>query len=166
MTDLLFIDLFFSTAPIIYFEYHFVNTCSKFSALKVQNKIYLKFFFGGTIMQDNDKLAMGERIRSLRENIGMSRDTFSEIMNVSAVFLRSIECGQRGMSIETLQKICLTFNVSSDYILFGKTQPNNQKEELIQCINDIDDRYIPLVFDAVNHTKRIIALTAAIQKTE
>lgn len=113
-------------------------------------------------MQEADKLAIGERIRTIREKMGLSRDEFAEMMGVSTVFLRSIECGQRGMSIETLQKLCVLCNISSDHILFGKRQTQNTREELIGCINEIDDRYIPLIFDAVNHTKRMIALALSL----
>ena len=74
-------------------------------------------------MQEADKLAIGERIRTIREKMGLSRDEFAEMMGVSTVFLRSIECGQRGMSIETLQKLCVLCNISSDHILFGTSYP-------------------------------------------
>ena len=115
-------------------------------------------------MHGNNKLAMGERIRQLRDNLGLSREAFAEMLNVSSVFLRSIECGQRGMSIDTLQKLCMLLNVSSDYILFGKEPADNEKNKLIIEIRETDDKLIPLISDSVNHTKRIIALTSAMLK--
>lgn len=43
----------------------------------------------------------------------------AELLDVSPVFLRSIEYGKRGMSIDTLAKLAAALQVSTDYILFG-----------------------------------------------
>ena len=67
-------------------------------------------------MKKNINLEIGERIRSSRLAVGLSREKLSELLGVSALFLGYIECGQRGMSITTLQKICKVLNVSADYI--------------------------------------------------
>lgn len=82
-------------------------------------------------MQSN--LEIGERIRGLRENLHMSREKFSEMINISEVFLGQIERGERSLSLKTLSNIVSYTGSSSDYILFG-----NQKEStVIEKVNRI-----------------------------
>ena len=47
-------------------------------------------------MQDlkSENILVGERIRSIRESYNMSREKFSEIIDVSEVFLGQIERGK------------------------------------------------------------------------
>ena len=68
-------------------------------------------------MQNN--LEIGERIRGIRENLHMSREKFSEMIDISDVFLGQIERGERSLSIKTLTKIVDFTGASTDYILFG-----------------------------------------------
>ena len=82
-------------------------------------------------MQNDVNLEIGERIRQTRTEIGFSREQLSEIIGISTLFLGFIECGQRGMSITTLKKLCDALHVSADYILFGKTG-TSKRDELLQ----------------------------------
>ena len=62
-------------------------------------------------MQNNIKdenILVGERIRGLRENFNMSREKFSEMIDVSEVFLGQIERGERSLSLKTLKKLLHT----------------------------------------------------------
>ena len=54
-------------------------------------------------MQDN--IEIGERIRKFRNKFNMTREKFSEMIDISEVFLRQIERGERSLSIKTLRKI-------------------------------------------------------------
>ena len=70
-------------------------------------------------MQNNIKdenIFVGERIRGLRENFNMSREKFSEMIDVSEVFLGQIERGERSLSIKTLKKIVDYTGFSADFI--------------------------------------------------
>ena len=53
---------------------------------------------------NRDNILVGERIRSIRESYNMSREKFSEIIDISEVFLGQIERGERSLSIKTLRK--------------------------------------------------------------
>lgn len=63
---------------------------------------------------------IGNRIRTLRERAGYSREKMSEIANIGAKFLYEIETGKKGMSAYTLLNISRALNVSCDYILKGE----------------------------------------------
>lgn len=83
-----------------------------------------------------DLSAIGARIRSCREAQGLTREQFSEAINVTPRFLYDIELGNKGMSIDTLANIGNKLHVSTDYILVGTT-PDTQ--------NDINPELIALI---------------------
>ena len=60
---------------------------------------------------------MGERIRQAREDMGYTRETFSEMANITPRFCYDIESGKKGVSIDTLKNICEALNLSADHLL-------------------------------------------------
>ena len=74
-----------------------------------------------------DLSAVGARIRSCREAQGLTRDQFSEAINVTPRFLYDIELGNKGMSIDTLANIGNKLHVSTDYLLLGKTEKDKNE---------------------------------------
>ena len=46
-----------------------------------------------------NNIEIGERIRSIRENMLMSREKFSEMVDISEVFLGQIERGECSLSL-------------------------------------------------------------------
>ena len=85
-------------------------------------------------MQFNrDDIDIGERLRGIREGMHMTREEFSEKIDITDSFLGQIERGERSLSVRTLRKVVKYTGVSADYLLFG-TNANN---ETIQKINNI-----------------------------
>lgn len=80
-----------------------------------------------------NNLEVGERIRGIREDLKMNREKFSEMIDISDVFLGQIERGERSLSLKTLCKIVSFTGVSTDFILFG----NNDNNSMIQKIDRI-----------------------------
>ncbi len=70
-----------------------------------------------------DWVAIGARIRKQRELFGYTREVFAEKLDVTPKFCADIELGVKGMSVQTLCKIADILKLSSDYILFGTTDP-------------------------------------------
>lgn len=64
-----------------------------------------------------DLYTMGERIRQAREDMGYTRETFSEMANITPRFCYDIESGKKGVSIDTLKNICEALNLSADHLL-------------------------------------------------
>ncbi len=64
--------------------------------------------------------AVGERVRNYRVLNSYTQTDFAEKIGISVNFLSEIENGKKGMSQETLYKLCEYFGLSADYILFGK----------------------------------------------
>lgn len=67
-----------------------------------------------------DTLLIGNRIRTRREELHMTREQLAELLDITPKFCSDIENGARGMSLKTLMRISKTLYMSTDYILFGK----------------------------------------------
>jgi transcriptional regulator with XRE-family HTH domain len=80
---------------------------------------------------------VGLRIRLQREKLNLSREKFAEIVSLSPFYIGQIERGDRNMSLETLIKISRTLNLSTDYILQGKTL----YMENIYALEAMEDNY-------------------------
>lgn len=71
-------------------------------------------------MEVSNKAEIGKRIHRIRLQNEYTQAEFAEEIDISVNFLSEIENGKKGVSHDTLTRICLKMNVSADYILFGK----------------------------------------------
>lgn len=85
------------------------------------------------MMSDLNYMEIGQRIRNKRELLGYTREQFSEKLDVTPKFCSDIELGVKGMSLQTLCKISKVLHLSTDTILFGRTneEPSTALEELV-----------------------------------
>lgn len=60
------------------------------------------------------------RVHKIRVEKQYTQAQFAEEIDISINFLSEIENGKKGMSQETIYKLCEGFQVSADYLLFGK----------------------------------------------
>ena len=65
--------------------------------------------------------------------MNMTREEFSEKIDITDSFLGQIERGERSLSVKTLKKVVKYTGVSADYLLFGK----NSKNDVLNKINNI-----------------------------
>ena len=103
-------------------------------------------------MQNNIKdenILVGERIRGLRENFNMSREKFSEMIDVSEVFLGQIERGERSLSLKTLKKVVTYTGSSSDYILFGNMKNNNTISKINNILNTCSTDSLTYIYELI-----------------
>lgn len=66
-----------------------------------------------------DRIAVGERIRSRRIQIGLSQDELAERIDRAAKYCSDIERGICGMSVETMLSIADSLDISLDFLMFG-----------------------------------------------
>ena len=65
-------------------------------------------------------IAIGNRIKLARENMGWTQEELAEKINRSTQFISTIERGVAGPSLETIISLCEVLNVSSEWLLCGK----------------------------------------------
>jgi len=105
-------------------------------------------------MQDN--IEVGERIRKIREDLNMSRESFSEMIDISDVFLGQIERGERSLSIKTLTKIVKYTGSSTDYILFGKLDDNNVICKINKILNKCSDDTLDYIYKLIHSSSTFL----------
>ena len=97
-----------------------------------------------------NNLEVGERIRKIREDLKMNRETFSEMIDVSEVFLGQIERGERSLSLKTLCKIVKYTGVSTDYILFGNTTNNTTRNKINKILDKSSDECVDYLYQLIH----------------
>ena len=106
---------------------------------------------------NEDNIAIGERIREIRKSLNMNRDKFSEIIDISEVFLGQIERGERSLSLKTLKKIVSYSGYSTDYILFGDNSSNSKIKKidriLYKCSDDNLDYFYKILYVSYSYFK-------------
>ena len=106
-----------------------------------------------------EDIVIGERVRKIREDLKMSREKFSEMIDISDVFLGQIERGERSLSTKTLTKIVNFTGFSADFILFGDVSSNNTISKinriLNKCSDDVVDYIYKLIHDTFNFIKNL-----------
>lgn len=81
-----------------------------------------------------NKTDIGKRIHKIRIQNEYTQAEFAEAIDISINFLSEIENGKKGLSQDTLAKICQHMDVSADYILFGK---ETKELSILQIANSL-----------------------------
>ena len=97
-----------------------------------------------------NNLEVGERIRSIRENLKMNRERFSEMIDISDVFLGQIERGERSLSLKTLYKIVSFTGFSTDFILLGNKANNSTLDKINRILSKSSDANIEYFYEIIN----------------
>ena len=92
-----------------------------------------------------DKEIIGKRIRRHREVLSLTREAFAEQIEISPRFVAEIENGTKGMSAETLYKICEKFNISADYMLLGRQSTGGEQTPAVQILCNIPPQYSEMI---------------------
>ena len=96
-----------------------------------------------------NNIEVGERIRIIREDLKMNRETFAEMIDISDVFLGQIERGERSLSLKTLCRIVSFTDTSSDFISFGKITENNTINKITRILNTCSDNMITYIYQII-----------------
>ena len=85
--------------------------------------------------------AIGGRIRAYRESLGKNREVFSEMVGLSPQFLAEAENGKKGLSAESIYKICMNCEMSADYLVLGKLDKQDLKSPLDYVLKEMPGDY-------------------------
>ncbi len=71
---------------------------------------------------------LGNQIRSFRLNSGFSQVEMAKMLNISQVTFCRYETGDREPNVDTIRKLCIIFNCTSDELL--EIDSDNVRKEI------------------------------------
>ena len=93
---------------------------------------------------------IGARIKEEREKAGLTQERFSELIGLGTKSVSAFERWTMGISFTTLKKICQVLSVSSDQILFGQREQNeNNLSELSKRLERLSPRQYAIAEEIV-----------------
>lgn len=101
-------------------------------------------------------IEIGRRIRAYRESIGKNREAFSEMIGLSPQFLAEAENGKKGLSAESIYKICTNCEMSADYLVLGKLDKQGLKSPLDYVLNEMPGEYTLQYAQALKAVKEMV----------
>ncbi len=93
----------------------------------------------------NDRLECGRRIRDFRLGKHLTQAQLAENLDVSTNFISEIETGKKGISHDTLYRLCVRYGLSADYILFGSEPERTPAPSLYDSLSALSVEDIPTV---------------------
>lgn len=86
-----------------------------------------------------DYLTINERVRTVRNALGLTQIDFGKRLAVAQSYLTNIETGKREVTEKIQKLICLEFNVSEEWLLTGKGEMFVESDSTI--ISQLSDEY-------------------------
>ena len=84
---------------------------------------------------------VGKRITELREAAGITTNRLVNLCGLSQSFIRSVELGEKGITVESLRLICDTLKISlKDFFDVPEETPIAEQEQLIRIIEGLNVR--------------------------
>ena len=116
-----------------------------------------------TVMKDQneEKLAVpcGNRIRLLRESLGMNQEEFGEFLDCSDESISKIERGIHMMKIWRMIRLCQACGVSMDYLVRGIETGNTEDVPtyVIEMYRNADSLELTILQDHMQSAQREIS---------
>ena len=76
-----------------------------------------------------NKKLLGRKIKTARNNQGLTGEALAELCNINAVYLRQIESGAKTPSLPMFVLICEKLSTSPSYLL-ADSLPNTERDEI------------------------------------
>ena len=84
-------------------------------------------------------MGIGKRIKELRAERGWSQRKLGELTEINKTLIANYELGKANPTVRGLIRLTRVFNVTADYILFGKADETTiADKELFEFVKQID----------------------------
>ena len=106
-----------------------------------------------------DKIAIGARIRKIREEIfEESRDKFGKRFDLTERHIGQIERGDFLIGLNSLDKISAATGIGTDYILYGKGKNSKLqvRDNLYNIIDKSDKEELKMYYTCISSMKNYI----------
>lgn len=99
-------------------------------------------------------LEIGRRIKELREQMNLTQENFCELANISVAYLSQLETGKRHASLVLTARIAKLLNVSLDFLIYGNSSIDIDRQELIDMINNASNRQLKIIKEVLLNLKK------------
>ena len=99
-------------------------------------------------------IAFGVKVRTAREQAGLTREQLAEMIDKSPTFLADVERGYAGVSVPTLRRICEVLNLSSDRLLWDNLNHTSIDERL----QFLSEDYLAIIDKTIQNQIALIRL--------
>ncbi len=109
--------------------------------------------------EENLAVHCGERIRMLRENLGMNREEFGEFLDCSDESVSKIERGLQMMKLWRMVRLCQKCGVSLDYLIRGINTDDSSSVPsfVIELFQDADPYEYRILMDHLQNAQNEIS---------
>ncbi len=114
-------------------------------------------------MDMTHKAAIGQRLRSKREQANYTREQLGELCSLSPRFIANIELGDSTFSLDTLMTVCRVLSCSADFLLFGDNVDKGVWAETLSKLEHLDVKYQPSVDKVIQGLVESISKSATIE---
>ncbi len=85
-----------------------------------------------------DYCEAGRRLKSARKQLHCTQEQIAEIVGVTPAFIGHIERGERGLSLDTLLRLCSYYGITLDYVFAADLPPDedNAIEQFRDLVKD------------------------------
>ena len=115
---------------------------------------------GGNMQKERKEIniQIGKAIKEVREDAKLTQAKFAEMVQLGTKNISAIECGNVGISLETLKRICNVLSIPSDRILFGQ-RPENDISFLVERMEHLTPKQLDITVDVINKLLEAFALS-------
>lgn len=80
-------------------------------------------------------ISIGDRLRRRRVDMGYTQEHLAELANLHPTYIGQVERGEKNVTIESLEKICLALNYPMDELFCNLHAMGIQNKEARFCYN-------------------------------
>ena len=103
----------------------------------------------------NTKTEIGRRIRNFRLSNNLTQAQLAESLDISTNFVSEVETGKKNISLEILFRLCQYYNLSADYILFGKDCSSSSQRTLSEFLFSLSADDIPTIMEYLEASMKL-----------
>lgn len=90
---------------------------------------------------------IGKRIVQLRTERGLTTNRLANLCGISQSFLRNVELGEKGISVNNLQLVCSALGISLARFFSVCEEHDKTDDELAEIISGLNERQKKLLAD-------------------
>lgn len=93
-------------------------------------------------------VSTGERLKRIRQSLGLSQDEFAEMMGYEKTTVGNAECGRISLSNRLIVALVKTYNINVEYLLEGHGEmfADSQTDEYMsQVIDEVFEAWIEAI---------------------